>query len=131
MADLKLLVAALLALVPMVRAVTRVSYGGECNTTAKCDSRARLRCIEGQCGCLKLEEMIYDQEVEKCAVKAGERCKFLIGEAEGSTHLFDFLPCVNRSTCAGEGFCNCEPGFYDTAEGICVLAKQYNESCNS
>ena len=122
---------ALKSVAQVVQVETRVSYGGECNTTAKCDSRARLRCNEGQCGCLKLEEMVYDENDQKCVVKAGERCKFMIGEIGGNTNLFDFLPCINGSKCSAEGFCNCGPGFYETAEGICAPSKGYNKACNS
>ena len=111
---------------------TRVSYGGSCNRTARCDTRAWLRCIDGVCDCMKQEEMIFDTVSGKCLAKAGERCKYALGESEtaAGSYLFEMHSCVNNASCSADGMCNCNPGFYETADGNCSASKLQGEACN-
>ena len=110
----------------------RVSYGGSCNRTARCDTRAWLRCIDGVCDCMKQEEMIFDTVSGKCLAKAGERCKYALGESEtaAGSFFFEMHSCVNDASCSVDGICTCNPGYYETADGNCAASKLHGEACN-
>ena len=101
---------------------SRVPFGGECNRTARCDTRAWLRCIEGTCQCMKPEEMIYEEGSQKCVAKAGERCMYAVGEMDPNNYFFEVHSCVSNSACSADGTCGCNPDFYETTEGnFCSL----------
>jgi len=72
--------------------------------------------------------MVYQKNILSCVVRAGERCRYGIGEG---SH-YEFMNCVEYADCDPTlHICKCPEGFYESNEGYCRQLKGYSGGCNS
>ena len=115
-------------------ATVQVPYGGQCNETARCDTRTWLHCLDGTCSCPNPEEMKYEGDWGKCVGRIGKRCIYYDLDSVLSASVSDVHPCVKNAKCnlhfGRVGVCTCEDDFYLSAEGTCEPTRLYGESCD-
>lgn len=120
---------AMSVLVFMTAKGERSSYGEVCNKNKPCDKAAWLACISGKCVCVKPDEMTFNPQTEKCASRAGERCKYLL-DSDGEKR-YEEISCVDNAECSSNGFCACEEDFYENFNGSCIGKGVNFEACNN
>lgn len=111
-----------------------------CNETAKsCNLSEGLQCRDNLCKCA-YDNLIYNEEQQKCFAKVGEPCGFFIGLVNSST-----VACPENAVCVLTNFevvrdgqnnqysvhrCACSYTNYQNDQGECVPMAKHGEGCD-
>ena len=112
----------------------RKFHGEFCNKIIQCDTRAWLNCIDGKCGCMQPDEMVYLPKTRKCVSKAGAKCKFPLNDHgqddENTLGPFKNAECVENAICdSSSGNCTCGNLFYENSNGTCTPKGGHKKLC--
>lgn len=114
---------------------SRSGFGESCNKTIKCKTQSRLICSPEtfQCDCAKPDQMIYDDDKEKCVMMIGEQCKYSFESDDESIRLFhETIDCVNGAICGKDDvICVCPPDstYEDVVNNKCAPVKPHGAKC--